>query len=148
MGLGNCPEESCLFNSTSWYNNQVWLTGRVQSALRICFEGWLYKKIVLWIFGCAGCWSLLLQAFLWLWKAGVSLQLLCVVVSLWLLSAEHRLQGTWSSVAVAHRLRCSSARGIFPHQGSNPCFLDWQVGSLPLSQQESPLTFFFFFFFF
>ena len=26
-----------------------------------------------------------------------------------------------SSVVVAHELRCSAARGIFPDQGSNPC---------------------------
>ena len=45
------------------------------------------------------------------------------------------------------QLRWTSARGIFPDQGSNPCLLHWQVDSLPLSQQESPLTFFFFFFF-
>ena len=27
--------------------------------------------------------------------------------------------------------------GIFPTQGSNPCLLHWQVGSLPLSHQGS-----------
>ena len=30
-------------------------------------------------------------------------------------------------------------QGIFPIQGSNPCLLHWQVDSLPLSQQGSPL---------
>ena len=29
-------------------------------------------------------------------------------------------------------------QGIFPNQGSNPHFLHWQVGSLPLSHQGSP----------
>ena len=36
-------------------------------------------------------------------------------------------------------LSCSVACGIFPDQGSNPCFLHWQVDSLPLSHQGSPL---------
>ena len=29
-------------------------------------------------------------------------------------------------------------QGIFPIQGSNPCFLHWQVNSLPLRHLESP----------
>ena len=29
-------------------------------------------------------------------------------------------------------------QGIFPTQGSNPCLLHWQVGSLPLSHRGSP----------
>ena len=29
-------------------------------------------------------------------------------------------------------------QGIFPTQGSNPCLLHWQAGSLPLSHQRSP----------
>ena len=29
-------------------------------------------------------------------------------------------------------------QGIFLAQGSNPCFLHWQVDSLPLSHQGSP----------
>ena len=31
----------------------------------------------------------------------------------------------------------STARGIFPDQGSNSCLLHWQVDSLPLSHQGS-----------
>ena len=38
------------------------------------------------------------------------------------------LQST-GSVVVAHGLSCSSACGIFPDQGSNPCPLHWQVDS-------------------
>ena len=34
--------------------------------------------------------------------------------------------------------RCSSALGIFPGQGLNPCLLHWQADSLPLSHQGSP----------
>ena len=32
-------------------------------------------------------------------------------------------------VVVAHGLSCSTAHGIFPNQGSNPCPLHWQVDS-------------------
>jgi len=42
------------------------------------------------------------------------------------------------SVVVAHGLSCSAACRIFPDQGSNPCYLRWQVDSLPLSHQGSP----------
>ena len=36
--------------------------------------------------------------------------------------AEHRLQGTWTSVAVAHMFSCSTTRGIYvPGPGINPC---------------------------
>ena len=51
--------------------------------------------------------------------------------------AAPRLQST-GSVLVAHGLSCLAACGIFPHQGSNPCLLHWQVNSLPLSHQGSP----------
>ena len=47
------------------------------------------------------------------------------------------LQST-GSVAVAHGLSCSAARGIFPDQGSNPYLLHWQVDSSPLSQAAKP----------
>ena len=36
--------------------------------------------------------------------------------------------GTWAAVAV-HGLSCSTARGVFPDQGLNPCLLHWQVDS-------------------
>ena len=45
------------------------------------------------------------------------------------------------SVVVAHGLSCSAACGIFPDQGLNPHLLHWQVGSLPLSHQGSPIRF-------
>ena len=44
-----------------------------------------------------------------------------VVVAHWLKSA--------GSVVVAHGLSCSTACGIFPDQGSNPCPLHWQADS-------------------
>ena len=42
------------------------------------------------------------------------------------------------SVVVAHRLSCSTACGIFPDQGSNPCRLHRQADSQPLRHQGSP----------
>ena len=49
-----------------------------------------------------------------------------------------RFQST-ISIVVAHGLSCSGTCGIFRDQGSNPCFLLWQVDSLPLSHQRSPI---------
>ena len=46
------------------------------------------------------------------------------------------------SVVVAHRLSCSTACGILPDQGSNPCPLHWQADSQPLHHQGSPGNFF------
>ena len=50
--------------------------------------------------------------------------------------------GLWStgSVAGAHRLSSSAACGVFLDQQSHLCLLHWQVGSLPLSHQGSPLS--------
>ena len=43
-----------------------------------------------------------------------------------------------ASVVVAHGLSCSTACGILPDQGSNPCLLHWQADSQPLRHQGSP----------
>ena len=40
-----------------------------------------------------------------------------------------------------HGLICSTACGIFPDQELKPCLLHWQVDSLPLSHQGSPVQF-------
>ena len=45
--------------------------------------------------------------------------------------------GHVGSAIVAHGLICSTAHGIFPDQGSNPCPLHWQVDSYPLYHQGS-----------
>ena len=45
------------------------------------------------------------------------------------------------SAIVAHGPSCSSACGIFPDQGSNPCPLHWQADSQPLRHQGSPTYF-------
>ena len=48
--------------------------------------------------------------------------------------------GLWStgSVVLVHKLSCSKARGIFSHQGLNPCPLHWQEESYALDHQGSP----------
>ena len=66
----------------------------------------------------------------------------CAGVSL---SRPLLLRGTGSrragSVVVAHGPSCSTACGIFPDQGSNPCPLHWQADSQPLHHQGSPKLF-------
>ena len=42
------------------------------------------------------------------------------------------------SAIVAHGPSRSTACGIFPDQGSNPCALHWQADSQPLCHQGSP----------
>ena len=47
----------------------------------------------------------------------------------------HRLLssiGSMDSVAVANRLRCPEACGIFLDQGSNPCALHWTTREVPV----------------
>ena len=46
------------------------------------------------------------------------------------------------STGVPHGLSCFMVWGIFPDRGLNLSLLHWQVGSLPLSHQESPELFF------
>ena len=52
------------------------------------------------------------------------------------------------SVIVAHGPSCSTACGIFPDQGSNPCPLHWQADSQPLRHQGSPFFLNFYLFIF
>ena len=53
---------------------------------------------------------------------------------LWSTGSSHA-----GSVVVAHGPSCSTACGILPDQGSNPCPLHWQADSQPLRHQGSPL---------
>ena len=64
------------------------------------------------------------------WCAGLSLSR-----PLLLRSTSSRRAG---SVVVAHGLSCSTACGILPDQGLNPCPLHWQADSQPLRHQGSP----------
>ena len=63
------------------------------------------------------------------------------------LSRPLLLQSTGSrragSVIVAHGPSWSTACGIFPDQGSNPCPLHWQADSQPLRHQGSPVVYLF-----
>ena len=53
-------------------------------------------------------------------SGGYSLVAVCsVLIAVASLVAEHRLQGMWASVAVAGRLSCPVAWGVFPSQGLN-----------------------------
>ena len=90
-------------------------------------------------------------------SGGYSLAAVCrLLILVASLVAEHRLQGAWVSRAAAwgfssygfqaleHRLNswgtwlsCSMACGIFLDQGLNPCLLQWQAESLPLSKVAS-----------
>ena len=97
--------------------------------------GFIYLFIYLWL-----CWVFVSVRGLSLVAAsgGHSLSR-CTGVSL---SRPLLLQSTGSSragsVIVAHGASCSTACGIFPDQGSNPCPLHWQADSQPLHHQGSP----------
>ena len=63
--------------------------------------------------------------------------------SLWFLllrstASRARELSSCGSRALEHGPSCSTACGIFPDQGWNPCLLHWQADSLPLSHQGSP----------
>ena len=97
-----------------------------------------------WARAFSDCSQFLWLQFLFLWPSQTQLtgsQFLAAVRGLLIAVAslvEHRLQGTQTSVVVAHRLGCSVACGIFLDQGLNPCLLHWQVYFSPLSYQGSP----------
>ena len=86
--------------------------------------------------------------------AGATLQW-CMSVAVASLVAKHGLWGarfsscsrglSCGSQAPQHRRNSCAARAsseacdVFLAQGSNPCLLHWQAGSLPLSHQGSPI---------
>ena len=110
------------------------------SVFKLFFYLWLH-----WVFVPARAFSRCRkQGFL----SSASLRLLISVASL---MAEHGLQVQelqWlqhrGSEVVGHRLRYSTASGIFLDQGSNSCSLHWQVGSQPLHPREVPASPFYF----
>ena len=76
---------------------------------------------------------------------GFSLVAVCgLLLAVASLVAEHGLEGALATVVGAHGLSCSTACGSFLDQGSNPCLLHWQVDSLPLSHQGSPICYIYF----
>ena len=54
-------------------------------------------------------------------------------------ACEHQQLQHAGLVVAALGLSCPKACGIFPDRGSDPCLLHWQMDSLPLSHQGSPL---------
>ena len=99
-----------------------------------------FKFIYLFIYGCVGS-SFLCEGFLLVVASGGHSSSPCAGLSL---SRPLLLRSTGSrragSVIVVHGPSCSTACGIFPDQGSNPCPLHWQADSQPLRHQGSPTT--------
>ena len=99
----------------------------------------IYLFIYFWL-----CWVFVSVRGLSLVAASGGHSSLCAGLSLLrpllLRSTSSRCAG---SVVVAHGPSFSTACGIFPDQGSNPCPLHWQADSQPLRHQGSPLLFFF-----
>ena len=69
---------------------------------------------------CCVCFSLVVAGP----RSSCGARLLIPVASL---TAEHRLQGAWASVVVAHVLSCTRACGVFLVQGLNLYLLHWQA---------------------
>ena len=98
MGLGNCPAESCLFNST------IVIYRKSAISTPYLFWGLALKKKMMLIFGCAGCWiSVSARALLGSRQAGAPPQLLCMVFSLLRLLA---LRSTRSRARGLQQLWC------------------------------------------
>ena len=100
-----------------------------------------FKCIFFFFFCCTG--SLMLCGLLSICRAQASH---CGALSRWgaqasvvmgSVAAAPELQST-DSIGAVHGLSCSAAYGIFLDQGLNPCLLQWQVDSLPLSHQGNP----------
>ena len=100
--------------------------------------------IYLFIYGCVGS-SFLRQGFLQLRQVGGHSSSRCADLSLLQPLLLRSTGSRWAgSVVVAHGPSCSTAYGIFPDQGSNPCPLHWQADPQPLHHQGSPANIFFF----
>ena len=97
-----------------------------------------FKSLFIFIFGCTG--SLLLHVgFPQLWSARATLQLRCINSSFHGVSccgAEPLGHAVFSSCGTWALLLHSMCNPL--DQGSNPCLLHWQAGSLPLNHQGSP----------
>ena len=116
---------------------------RINWLLSVCVILNFHLLILLFMSGCAGS-SLLPRPF---WSRGDrGLFSKCSAWASHYAGFSYRAQalgwGTFRSCgspAPKPRLdSCSMACGIFPDQGSNPCLLDGQVNSSPLSHQKSP----------
>ena len=107
-----------------------------QELLSTIFKNNLYT--CLFCFCCPGS-PLLWAAFLWLQRVG-----LLSSCTAWASPGcgfpccGALAPGTQASEAMAHRLSCSTACGLFPDQGLNRSHLHWQVDSYPLNHQGCP----------
>ena len=167
----NLPGQiTCYPQIPSWADSSLWV-GRNQARFpkvsticsfttpntgSSCFLTWVFfffsffrilftYFFLCWVFIAAQAFSLVVAS------RGYSLVVIRGLIMEASLVAEHRLQGTLASVAVACRLWSTgsiavvhwlsySACGIFPDQGSNPCLLHWQVDSLPIELPGKSLT--------
>ena len=108
-------------------NSRLQVTGATELVL-FFFNSWLS-----WVFDAgfsvvAASMGFSLQRLLLLWSRG------CRAPGLqWLQLPSSRA----GSVVLVHGLSCSSACGVLPDQGVNPCLLHWQVNSLPRNHQGS-----------
>ena len=136
--VGDVEDEGIVLGLQGCMNNIA--GSQIIILLRIFFfELWVYLFIYLFI-------------YLWLCWVFVSARGLSLVVASrghsssrcvgLSLSRPLLLRSTGSgrtgSVVVAHGPSRSTACGIFPDQGSNPCPLHWQADSQPLRHQGSP----------
>ena len=99
------------------------------------FKLWVYLFIYLWL-----CWVFVsVRGLSLVATSGGHSSSRCAGLSLLrpllLRSTGSRRVG---SVIVAHGPSCSTACGIFPDQGSNPCPLHWQADSQPLRHEGNP----------
>lgn len=93
----------------------------LEVSLKNNFLKCIYHFVLHWVFCCTWAFSLVSTS------RGYSLVVVCgLLTAMASLAAEHGLWGT-GSTAVAHRLSCPQARGIFPDQGLNPCPQHWQA---------------------
>ena len=115
------------FNERDWRGG--WRHDRSRADFVYCFL-YMYNFIYLFIFGSTG--SLLLH----------SLFSSCGAQALGHMGfsscGSRVLELRLEPGLVVHGLSCSMACGIFPNQGSNPCLLNWQADSLPLSHKGGP----------
>ena len=93
-------------------------------------KGFFFLRYCLYLFVCFGC----ARGYTSSCGARASLWFLL----LWSTASRARELSSCGSRALEHGPSRSTACGIFPDQGWNPCLLHWQADSLPLSHQGSP----------
>ena len=132
---------TCSIRKKNAMKRSIWAVGKAWSTLGCVIRKgiFFFKLINLFIYFWL-CWVLVSVRGLSLVVAsGGYASSRCMGLSL---SRPLLLRSTGSrragSVVVAQGPSCSTACGIFPDQGSNPCPLHWQADCLPLHHQGSP----------